>query len=202
MSESDLFILAGNAGYYNRGSEAIMRGTTHILRHYFENPQFLAISHYKNAQQYSQQCINEADSSIVHKKMHIPYKRFDCLWFTTQVLKRLLPATIKRITYKEIMHSLKDAEAVLALGGDNYSMDYGPKPQTCTDLDDIVVAAGKPLVIWAASVGPFSKNPEYEKYMAKHLQKVHILARESWTVQYLAGLGLVDNVYRVADLLL
>jgi colanic acid/amylovoran biosynthesis protein len=52
---------------------------------------------------------------------------------------------------------LDDAAAVLSVGGDNYSLDYGV-PKLFTDLDDIVLEKKKPLAIWGASVGPFQRD--------------------------------------------
>lgn len=194
-----LFILAGNAGYYNRGSEAIIRGTVRILREFFDEPRFLVVSHYKNDEQFKRQCLEETDTAITHKRMQTVRKRFDFMWFLSNTLNVTCPGAVKHIVYKDLKPYLGRAKAVLAVGGDNYSLDYGAPPKTCTDLDDLVVARGKPLVIWAASVGPFSTNPRYEKYMMSHLRKVYILARETLTIEYLAGYGLTENVYRVAD---
>lgn len=195
-----LFILAGNGSNYNRGCEAILRGTVHILRNHFDNPRFLVVSSYPSDEEFKQQCLNETDTSITHKKMYRIYKRFDFLWFLMNALRITCPQAIKDIIYKDLKPSLGEAKAVLALGGDNYSLGYDNSlPKRCTDLDDIVVARGKPLVIWGASVGPFSKEPAYERYMINHLRKVYIFARETSTIEYLADKGLTENVYRVAD---
>jgi len=194
-----LFILVGNAGYYNRGCEAITRGTVRILREFFSDPSFLVVSHYGGNQQFERDCVEEVDASITHKRMRTVNKKFDLLWFTRQTLKVICPNAIKHIMYKDVKPYLDEAKAVLSVGGDNYSLDYGRLPKICTDLDDLVIARGKPLVIWAASVGPFDRNPRYERYMMNHLRKVHILARETATIEYLARHQLTENVYRVAD---
>ena len=94
---------------------------------------------------------------------------------------------------------LDDATAVLSVGGDNYSLDYGV-PTLFTDLDDIAIQKEKPIILWGASVGPFSAMPDYERYMSEHLQKVSgIFARESVTIAYLESIGVTENVYPVAD---
>ncbi|MBN1796602.1 MAG: polysaccharide pyruvyl transferase family protein [Sedimentisphaerales bacterium] len=198
-SQSPLFILAGNAGYYNRGSEAIAIGTMHILRKHFTDPRFLTVSHFKKKEQFKEQCFRETDPKILHRKMHTGAQKFTFPWFLVKTLRKVCPPAVKHVVYKDLKKYLDEAVAVLAVGGDNYSLDYGRVPKTCTDLDDLVVAAGKPLIIWGASIGPFDRNPEYEQYMANHLKKVHILARETSTIQYLSNLGLVKNVHRVAD---
>jgi polysaccharide pyruvyl transferase WcaK-like protein len=49
-------------------------------------------------------------------------------------------------------------------------------------------------------VGPFSKLPEYEKFIIEHLKKVNgIFARESVTVKYLDEKEVTKNVCQVAD---
>jgi polysaccharide pyruvyl transferase WcaK-like protein len=95
---------------------------------------------------------------------------------------------------------MKDVIAVLSMGGDNYAVDRDILPYIFTDLDDLAIENKKPMIIWGASVGPFEKFPKYEKYMINHLRKIDgIFARESLTIDYLAGKGVVKNVYRVAD---
>ncbi|MFH1718658.1 MAG: polysaccharide pyruvyl transferase family protein [Planctomycetota bacterium] len=196
---SPLFILAGNGPYENRGCEAIVRGTVRILRHHFGAPRFVVCSHYHDRDGVSKQQAQETDTDIVHERIRHCYKRFDFLWFMTNVLKRTFPAGLKHMFYKDLKPHLSPAQAVLAVGGDNYSLDYSGRPIVCTALDDLVISRVKPLVIWGASVGPFACDPAYEKYIIEHFRKVHIFARESLTVDYLNGRGLVENVYRVAD---
>jgi polysaccharide pyruvyl transferase WcaK-like protein len=94
---------------------------------------------------------------------------------------------------------LDKARAVLSVGGDNYSLDYGI-PKLFTDLDDVVLGKKRPLILWGASVGPFDRLPGYERYMKRHLRKVTaIFARESVSVGYLKKIGITGNVYQVAD---
>jgi len=197
-----LFILAGNGSYCNRGCEAILRGTVFILRQHFNQPHFLAVSSYKNEEQYNEQRKNEKDSAIVHKTMYNRYRKFSFPWCLSKTLWFLYPNALRHIIYKDLKPSLHEAQAVLALGGDNYSLALsGLKrlPITCLQLDELVISQGKPLVIWGASVGPFDKFPAGERYMTKHLRKVHILARETVTIEYLEKIGLTENVHQVAD---
>ena len=199
MTNSDVFILACNGPYANRGCEAITRGTVRILRAHFDSPRFLAYSFFKVSEYLRWQQSGERDPDIIHEGIWSCQRRFDGAWFATNILKRTFPGALKHAFYRPMKAHLGGARAVLALGGDNYSLDYKGPPILCTALDDLVVDWGKPLIIWGASVGPFSKNPAYERYMAEHLRKAHILARESLTIEYLHGLGLVENVHRVAD---
>lgn len=199
MTKNNLFILAGNGPYSNRGCEAIVRGTVNILRLYFDSPQFLTYTLFRSRENVEAQRKGETDPAIRHEVVRSTWKRFDMNWFAINTIKRVLPSGLKHYMYANLKPELPLASAVLAIGGDNYSLDYRRRPVVYTALDDLVVSRGKPMVIWGASVGPFSKDPGYEKYMALHLRKVTIFARESLTREYLNGLGLVENVHQVAD---
>ncbi len=102
-------------------------------------------------------------------------------------------------TYSHLLPYLGRAQAVLSVGGDNYSLDYG-LPSLFTTLDDIVLANERPMMIWGASIGPFTSNPSYERYMSNHLRNLTaIFARESNTLEYLESIGVNENVHPVAD---
>lgn len=193
------FLLVGNGPYLNRGCEAIIRGTVHILRHHFDSPKFLAYTMFRDPGGLAKQRAQEKDPEIHQDEICSSYKRFDRRWFTFNVVKRTCRGALKHLWYRNLKPNLAHARAVLAVGGDNYSLDYSGPPHACTELDDLVTSYGKPLIIWGASVGPFSKDPSYEKYIIEHFNKVHIFARESLTHEYLNRHGLVENVHRVAD---
>lgn len=193
------FILAGNGPYENRGCEAIARGTTKILRHYFDDPKFTALSFYSSKRQFEEQVAAETDRDITHKKTFIFNRAITSRLFNKLTLSLLGQKHRTKVIYGEMIPYLEKSCAVLSVGGDNYSFDYG-KPVFFTDLDELVLAEKKPLIIWGASVGPFSKYPRYESYMKEHFHKITgIFARETITVEYLASIGITKNVYRVAD---
>ena len=125
---SPLFILAGNGPYDNRGCEAIVRGTVRILRHHFGTPRFVVCSHFHNRNDVHKQQAQEIDTDILHEKIRHCYRRFDLLWFMTNILRRTFPTTLKHLFYKDLKPHLASARAVLALGGDNYSLDYKGRP--------------------------------------------------------------------------
>lgn len=199
MNQKPTFILAGNGPYDNRGCEAIVRGTVKILRHYYKDPSFLCVSFFKNQEQFEKQSREEYDPAIIHKKTNTIHKRFSLKWGLQFAQKRITPKKDSYSVYKGLFPSIRETEAVLSVGGDNYSLDYGV-PRRFTGLDDLVLKEKKPIIIWGASVGPFDRLPAYEKYMKKHLQNITgIFARESATIEYLENIGIKDNVYRVAD---
>lgn len=193
----NLFILAGNGPYENRGCEAIVRGTVEILSKCFENSEFLVYSHFVSQQQYLSQVNGEKDKRITHKGF-VYAKKYSFRWIFENIIERLSPESFQKYLYKNMLRYLPDAKAILSVGGDNYSLDYG-KPKYFLDMNDLIISRKKPLILWGASVGPFSDNPKYEKLIIEHLRKVVIFARESETVDYLASKGLTDNVSRVSD---
>lgn len=194
-----LFILAGNGSYENRGCEAILKSTVKILRHYFPQASFVAISHFQSQRSFARQKEQEKDKDIIHKKFTKIHRRFAWSWFLQKFYSLLYPTKIKYFFCKEIFPYLKDAAAVLSIGGDNYSLEYGI-PKSFTLLDELVLENKKPVFIWGASVGPFDARPDYEPYILKHLSKISaIFARESRSISYLEKKGINTNVVKVSD---
>ena len=203
--ERPLFILAGNGPYTNRGCEAIVRGTTKILREHFRDPRFICVTHIQSEEQFRRQCQKETDPAVTHLHSNRMNKKQALRNFwkpdTWLYAYRSLfdPASLRFQVYREMLPHLDDAAAVLSVGGDNYSLDYGV-PRLFTGLDDIVLEKKKPLAIWGASVGPFDTMPDYERYVSRHLQEIPgIFARESVTIDYLKSIDVTENVYPVAD---
>jgi len=192
-----LFILAGICPYKNRGCEAIIRGTVKILRSNFQDPSFLSISFYPETD-FELPSINEKDDVITYKKLNADqYFRKES--FFQRIISMFDKPKNQSLLCEEILPHIDDARAVLSVGGDNYSLDYG-LPRKYTDLDDAVLDKKRPLILWGASVGPFDRLPKYEQYMIHHLRTVTaIFARESVTVDYLSKIGITENVYQVAD---
>ncbi len=199
MNKRPIFVLVGNGPYENRGCEAIVRGTEKILRHYYKDPSFTCVSFFHNQQQFEKQCLEEYDPEVIHKKIDINQKKFSYGWFRQLAHKSMSQKKYIRSAYKELFPWIIESEAVLSIGGDNYSLDYGI-PKLFTGLNDIVLENKKPIIIWGASVGPFDKIPTYEKYMKEHLQHVSgIFARESATIKYLDKIGIKKNILRTSD---
>ena len=198
MEDNPVFILAGNGNYENRGCEAITIGTVEIIREYYKNPKFIAISFFQNNEQYLKQKKNELDENISHFK--IKRKRKNTFNRIVNVLiHNINPEMGGKIKHKEMLKYLDGSTAVINLAGDNYSLDYG-NLRVFTDLDDTVIKNKKPIIFWGASIGPFSKNISIENFMKKHLKKINaIFVRETESIQYLSSIGIEKNVYHVAD---
>ena len=193
------FALIGNVSYGNRGSEAIIRGTISALETVFDDCDFV------NA--YFPDINPDQKSGGWDKKVkYIPLDRNNpkrnttsFKWWNYKLLSILDPERAKLYRFRIMRTVVKKSSAVLMVGGDNYSLDYG-YPNTFFNLNEFVLKLDKPLILWGASVGPFSKDPKFEKWAAMQLKKINrIYARESVTVSYLQSIGVSENVIRVAD---
>jgi polysaccharide pyruvyl transferase WcaK-like protein len=199
MTNNPTFILAGNGPYENRGCEAIVRGTTKILRKHFKDPDFCCFDYSLPEQEKKKKYTDELDSKIIHKPIYNNVNIFSSEFLIRGFLHVIKSEAKKYRPFRDMIPELPKSKAVLSIGGDNYSLDYGI-PKRFTNLDDIVQSNNKPLVIWGASVGPFDIIPEYKPYIIDHLKNVTaIFSRESSTTEYLKKNGVVENVYDVAD---
>ena len=197
-NKSNNFILAGNGSYRNRGCEAIAIGTMKILRKYFNKPNFTLASFFQDEDQFKKQRENETDKDVKHIKFE-KIKKYDITWFLRNSIGLINSDYKKYFRYRCMKPYINDCLAVLSIGGDNYSLDYGI-PIIFTYLDDFALSFKKPIIIWGASVGSFTKDKIFEKYMKEHLKKVSgIFARETITIDYLNSIGIKDNVYYTAD---
>lgn len=192
------FLLVGNGPYANRGCEAIVRGTVEILSARFPCASFTVINIGDTA---GADTCAESDGRIAHR-LHGWPQRLSRDWWSYRFHYRFQHGSKEQILgsdHPTELLAMREAVCALQSGGDNYSLDYGP-PTTHMRLDDALLLSRKPLVLWGASVGPFTKDPEMEQTMQSHLQKfTAILARESETVAYLSSIGIEENVRLVAD---
>ena len=190
-----LFVLAGNWAYSNLGCEAIVRGTTSILREEIGECHF--ISNYFT----EEKCTDsqrETDPAILHRPF--PFlKRYSAPWVQAQIERRVLRRPVGESVLQTLRHSLKGADAVLMLGGDTFTPDYG-NADVYFGLSSLAVAHDVPTTLWGASIGPFRNNPDFERWAGEKLRRISLLCvRETETLAYLASLGLKDNVILAAD---
>jgi len=193
-----LFILYGNGSILNRGCEAILRSTMEILQTAFGPCRFVN----SPPRHLEPEELGDVGNDVVHT---VPAKRVfpGKSWFTFHIRKRafLFKPTRRILGAKSEAFDpyLAEATAALAIGGDNFSLDYGV-PWTQFAINRSIVRRGKPSVIWGASIGPFDRRPKFERFAAQELSKATLIcARESETVSYLKSLGIANNVRLVAD---
>lgn len=185
-----LFVLEGNGPCLNRGCEAILLGTHAILQHAFGPARFVSAPPIAAA---------ERDRTFIRLPglIHRPdfvRQRFSIDWWRRQVNRRL--RGFGEFSFEPF---LSRCSAVLALGGDNLSLDYNvPRRQFAAGT--MALDSGKPFIIWGASIGPFTKDPDFEREAIAWLKTATIIcAREPVTIRYLAEHGVTENVRKVAD---
>lgn len=192
-----IIYLTGHHTFSNRGCEAIVRSTVSAFRAIDQHIQFLVPS--SNIPRDSSQWRDASNCGVSFVPAYLPpYNRY---WVHAQ---RLPIPSLKRSGWpfplpQWLKKDLNSADAVLSIGGDNYSLDYR-LPSLLQGMDGAAVKLGKPVILWGASVGPFEAEPSYLPLIKKHLSSfAAIKVRESVSWDYLTKrLGLV-NVDKMVD---
>lgn len=188
-------LLVGNAPYVNRGNEAIVRGTVRILRRAFGEQTRFDVASYGPRQSVIEQGRAETDAAIAHAPLFCD--RYSIPWALDQCNRRLGWRTAGK--HWMIRGAVRRAAFALEIGGDNYSLDYG-RPLQFIELDQYLLRERLPLFLWGASVGPFTRDPEFARVMHAHLERVSgIFARETVTLDYLRSHIPNARAWLVAD---
>lgn len=198
IAKNPSFLLVGNGPYANRGCEAIVRGTVHILSQRFAESRFILSSF--GGEDAAGDKHRETDNRVVHwPHGSMPAGKYSLPWWNYRVLHRR-STDYRHFHFRAQYEGIKQSICALQIGGDNYSMDHH-KPGEHMLLDGMLRETGKPLVLWGASVGPpVDGDAAYEREMMSHIRGFDlVLARETKTVEYLASCGVTDNVKLVAD---
>ena len=191
------FYLSGQRTFGNRGCEAIVRSTVALLRAQCGEVKVLVPS--LDIERDRAQWPDAAEHGVRFVRAYLP--RAAGYWVH---LQRLPVPFLKRARWPFPMPSwlrkqLSEVDAVLAVGGDNYSLDYRI-PSPVMGLDRYAMDLGKPVILWGASVGPFDREPGFVPAVKRHLARMNFIAvRESASYRYLTEkLGLA-NVVLMAD---
>lgn len=98
-----------------------------------------------------------------------------------------------------LKQQIASVDTVLAIGGDNYSLDYR-LPSLWMGLDGYAMRAGKKTYLWGASVGPFEREPHFVGAVRQHLARfTGIVVRESVSFSYLTNTLGLTNVSQAPD---
>lgn len=193
------FLYLGQTSMANRGCEALIRSTTALIRERIPEARFFCPSA-DRARDLAQWPTAEADGIDF---VDVPGFSQRLKWWNRA--KRVLPmvAGIDPPAYPlsgAFRQLIDQADAVLMTGGDIVSLDYGVfSLYHWTSMVDAGVRAGKPTHLLAASVGPFTRQPDVERRMVRHLKGyTSISVRETATEAYLRGLG-IEGTALVAD---
>lgn len=196
---TEQYFFAGHETLTNRGCEALLRGITTIVRETQRGAEFIAPSFDVEAD--NAQWSGARDQGVRFIDAYrLPLSAR--LW--ARVHKRV-PAIRRAWLPKpgfpsQVRQEMGKIRAGIMTGGDVLSLDYGvPSLIKWIGQAESLIADGKPMFLWAASVGPFGAVPDLERTMVKHLGRyTGISVRESASLEYLEGLGL-RGVQLVAD---
>lgn len=200
MSRAATFYLASQTNFGNRGCDALVRSTVTLLQAAFGGVKVLVPSFDKVRDQSQWPECTQAGVEFVDAP---PMPRMLGKW----------GAACRRLAWlKELPHprpsiaasfiaDMRRADAILSIGGDAYSLDYGLGGLYFNvGISEAAIRIGRPTVLWGASVGPFSGEPRAERRVAEHLRRLALVTvRESHSVEYLRSIGVADNVLQVVD---
>jgi polysaccharide pyruvyl transferase WcaK-like protein len=194
------FYLASQNNFGNRGCEALVRSTVTVLQAAFGSVRVLVPSldavrdqaQWPESAEHGVEFVNAPAMSYRLSKWGAACARLP--WLKALPHPRLPVPTAA-------LSDLCRADVVLSIGGDNYSLDYGlANLYFHAGIAEAAMALGKPTVLWGASIGPFSGEPGVEKRVVAHLRRLALITvRESRSFEYLAGIGVSENVLPVLD---
>ncbi|OGB04484.1 MAG: hypothetical protein A3E25_17930 [Burkholderiales bacterium RIFCSPHIGHO2_12_FULL_69_20] len=192
--------LSGQNNFGNRGCEALVRSTVGLLRQHLGGVRVLVPSVNASLDQ------AQWPDAAAHGVEFVPAGLPPAAWTQWDRLCRRVPLATHLPLFKlaptpALQQSIARCDALLVIGGDNYSLDYDLSSLfQCVGEAELALSLGKKVVLWGASVGPFSRLPAIERRMVDHLKRLHLVTvRESASVDYLHGLGVAANVVPVAD---
>ena len=195
------FYLSGQTNFGNRGCEALVRSTLQLLKQQFGDEVEVLVPSYRpdlDARQWP-----NADMMGARFVRAMPFPLELKIWgrvlrMFPQVARRYIPG------YRlpaDIEADLRSCDALLVIGGDNLTLDYGLASLAWhIGLAKRAHQIGLPVMVWGASIGPFSKEPLVEIQVADFLRKIEcVTVRESISLEYLDSIGVRDNVTLVVD---
>ncbi|MBI5926396.1 MAG: polysaccharide pyruvyl transferase family protein [Aquabacterium sp.] len=194
------FFFAGQNNFGNRGCEALIRSTSWMIRQRIPDASFLCPSYDIQADQ--AQWPTSAQMGI--EFVDAPPFPTAVKWWSraTRVLPPLEERTRPSFSLgAKQVQQFRQCQGLIMTGGDVISLDYGvPSLYEWSGLVDNAREMGLKTILWAASVGPFTKKPGVERFMVKHLAAYDaITVRETESLRYLQQQLGLKNVSLVAD---
>lgn len=193
MTKAKRLLLAGHAGFNNRGCEAIVRTTAPLLREHVADCE-IALS--------SNDAANDATHPAAEgiEVLDVRVARWSPRWVLRHVSRRLGSAPPHLWLSAPVVEAIARADAILQIGGDNFTSDYALGPESpLMAVNRLALTHRRPLIFWGVSVGPFA-SPEIEELVLDHLRRAALVTvRESISGNYLREHGVIENVVPVAD---
>lgn len=179
----------------NKGAEAVIIATFDILRQIY--PHAKIGTTVKMSKELSDKCgciftVNPpflvktySPQTAVRSSINL------CLAFAWNTIYTVFGADMKLLKCTEKLKTYSDSDIIIHIGMDLYSDDFGNRT-VIEHSKDILTGAllGKPVVMWAESLGPFRKSltKHLVKYTLNHVSLITI--REELSRKYLEEIGI------------
>lgn len=191
------FYLSGQRTFENRGCEALVRSTVMMLNEAFGPCEILVPS--DNIARDAAQWPESGDFGVRFVRAYTPPHTRYWVHFQRLPLRFIKQAGWPFPFPRWLKEQLAGVDAVLAIGGDNYSLDY-KLPSLWMGIDRLAMDLGTPVYLWGASVGPFEGEKDFLPIIRAHLARMDsISVRESISFDYLTKTLGLTNVVNVAD---
>lgn len=194
------FYLSGQNNFGNRGCEALVRSTLELLKAEFGEVEVLVPSYRPDLD--AKQWPDAVDSGCRFVRA-MPYPVELKIWGrATSLLPFIKQMFLPNYALpKDIAADIASCDALLVIGGDNITLDYGIESLLWhIRFAQHALRMGKRVMVWGASVGPFSSEPAIERFAAEFLRSADcVTVRETISQKYLADIGVDSNVSLVAD---
>lgn len=195
------FYLSGQTNFGNRGCEALVRSTLQLLKQQFGDEVEVLVPSFRPDLDALQWPDAHLQGARFVRAMPFPFELK--VWGR---LLRLAPKLARRYmpSYRipaDIESDLRSCDALLVIGGDNITLDYGLTSLAWhIGFAEHAKSMGLPVMVWGASIGPFNREPQVEKRVATFLREIAcITVRETISLEYLRSIDVHVNVSLVAD---
>ena len=190
----------GIGGLYNYGCEAIVRGTVEYIRNVYGDD--ISITYYSRNMKYDKTITDTLDINIVDISQKSSFIK-KCVSKAIDILE--LPIT--PFFSKEYKTIIDNSDLIVSVGGDIYTISKYLRSKKkyryvnyLVEFGEKAIKAGKKIVIYGASIGPFGKYDKALNYYIGHLRKIdQIICREEDSVEYLRNQGIINNVCFLPD---
>ena len=191
--------LYGIGGLYNYGCEAIVRGTVFILRNLLPEIDIRYLT--PRAEDDSMRI---GDLGIRVEQLYAGRRGIPIRLLNKLATTLCLPFDSTKEDYARILNG---TDLLVSIGGDIYTIPAYKRKKARYPYFNQLVRAGQlakkggiPEVVIGASVGPFGGYAPAVNYYAEHLKQIDfICCRERRSVDYLASIGICDNVCLMPD---
>lgn len=194
------FYLSGQNNFGNRGCEALVRSTLELLKAEFGRVEVLVPSFRPDLDSKQWPDAEQHGCRFVRA---MPYPSELKFWGRA---RRIFPL-IKHFPLpdyalpEDIKSDIASCDALIVIGGDNITLDYGIESLIWhVRFAQHAQRIGKKVMVWGASIGPFSAEPVVEHFVAEFLRSADcVTVRETISQQYLTDIGVQKNVALVSD---